>query len=34
MIDTLQDFNRRVDEIEIYFSFLEDTLLEGNITKH
>ncbi|MDM8565483.1 MAE_28990/MAE_18760 family HEPN-like nuclease [Candidatus Halobeggiatoa sp. HSG11] len=24
MIDTLQDFNRRVDEIEIYFNFLED----------
>jgi len=26
MIDTLQDFNRRVDEIEIYFNFLEDVV--------
>jgi uncharacterized coiled-coil protein SlyX len=26
MIDTLQDFKRRVDEIEVYFSFLEDTI--------
>jgi hypothetical protein len=26
MIDTLQDFNRRVDEIDVYFSFLEDTI--------
>jgi hypothetical protein len=26
MFDTLQDFNRRVDEIEVYFNFLEDTI--------
>jgi len=26
MFDTLQDFDRRVDEIEVYFSFLENTI--------
>ncbi len=26
MFDTLQDFNRRVEEIEVYFKFLEDTI--------
>ncbi|MEN8220820.1 MAG: MAE_28990/MAE_18760 family HEPN-like nuclease [Pseudomonadota bacterium] len=33
MIETLQDFNRRVDEIEVYFSFLEDTISGTELRK-